>query len=247
MRRPILLALALVAARSAPGGAVECRVIAGGAPSLAQVDARVRLEFIQRELRLGARKARIWSWGWAAAFSAIATGEAVVSLVSPAEQRGDSLVGGAAALVGLLTVVIAPLPVMRDQRWLDRRVARALPAADPCALLADAERLLLRDAAGEQLLRGWYAHVATLLFNVGTALIIGFGFGHGAIAALNAAAGSVIGEVKINTQPTHSIDALARYRAGELTASGARADAPAWFVLPVASRDTAGLGVVVRF
>ena len=90
-------------------------------------------------------------------------------------------------------------------------------AAGACSLVAEAERLLLRDAASEEFGRGPLVHVGNFALNLGLGLLIALGFGHGVVAAISTIVGIVVGEIQVATQPTGAVALLQRYRAGDLT------------------------------
>ena len=75
-------------------------------------------------------------------------------------------------------------------------------------MLADAETRLVRDARNERLLSGWWSHAANVAINAGAFLFLGFGYHHWLSGAINGAAGFVIGETVIFTQPRGTIDDL---------------------------------------
>jgi hypothetical protein len=217
----LLLALLLPPAAS-DARAAECGAIDGGSPVLVSVDAAERLAFLRGALRADARHARIWAWGFVITYSALATGEAIYALAGPSEDQGIHWVGSGASVFGVLVVVVAPPKVLADQRWLERRIAER-PGSDPCALLSEAERLLLRVAAQEERNRAWFIHAGNLAFNLGVTLAMGFGFHNWQEGAIAGVVGAAIGEFQINTAPTGAIDALRRYRAADLASSGDRA------------------------
>jgi hypothetical protein len=241
-----LLLLSLLAVREARGE-THCRSIAGGSAALEQIDANVRLKWIDKRLRHGARNARMWAWGWAGIYSGIVTYELITSgVVNKQADKNDAYIGAAASTVGVLVLAIAPLDIMRDQRWLERRLKNAKPGTDPCALLADAERLLLRDAKGEDFGTSPLIHAGSFIFNVGVGLVLGLGFNHWTQAAATAIPGIVIGELQAFTQPMDAVHDLAHYRAGAL-------DAPTkkwpllWSVVPTVGKDQYGLQLALGF
>jgi hypothetical protein len=226
---------------------VNCRRIEGGLHALEGIDADVRLRFIDEHLRLGARRARIWAWTWAGIYSSLTLGEVILGVTEKdPESAKDDYLGAAASFVGLAVLVVLPLDVMRDQRWLERRLKHAPPNTDRCALLADAERLLIRDAASEEFGTGPLVHVGNFLFNIGVSLFQGLYFGHWGQAAITGLVGIAVGEIQAFTQPTDVVRALARYRQADLGHAPAKLP-PAWLVVPEASRDHIGLRFALTF
>jgi hypothetical protein len=239
-----LVAGALFAATPASG--TECAPISGALPALAHIDAAERLAFLRARLERGARNARIWSWTWGVVYSGIAATSWTLAGVSDAHDRVDWIVNGAGATVGVAVLVISPLSIMRDQAWLERRLARAGPDYHVCAALADAERLLIRDADSQAFGKGPLVHVGNIVFNIGLGLILGAGFGHWDSAAQAWFVGAAVGELQIVTQPVDAIADLRRYRFGLL--KPARDPWP-WrmSVVPTFSRQQTGLSLAFQF
>ena len=88
-----------------------------------------------------------------------------------------------------------------------------------CKLLFEAERLLAHAAKSEEGARSVTAH----LFNIGTSLALGlimaYALQRPSAAPINMTMGLFIGEMGINTRPTHASRSLERYRQGVLTAA----------------------------
>jgi len=242
-----LVLSSLVAAFGDARAETHCRTIAGGSSSLESIDAKVRLQWIDKRLRHGARNARLWAWGWAGIYSGLVTYELITSaVVNKQADKNDAYVGAAASSVGVLVLAILPLDIMRDQRWLERRLKKAKPDTDPCALLAEAEGLLLRDAKGEEFGTGPLVHAGSFIFNIGVGLVLGLGFNHWTQAAATALPGIVIGEIQAFTQPLDAVHDLAHYRAGML-------DAPTkkwplmWSLIPTVGKDHYGASFALGF
>jgi hypothetical protein len=235
---------ALLAATPAPALAEECAPIEGGSSVLEHIDANQRLAFIRERLAADARRARIWSWTWGAAYGAIAGTYYVLSGVESGGDRVNDLVNAAAASVGLAVLVILPLNVMHDQTWLEKRLARA-PNDHVCAKLADAERLLIRDAESEAFGKSPLVHVGNIAFNLGLGLLLGVGYGHWNEAAQAWFVGAAVGELQIVTQPVDAVYDLRRYRFGLIGHSAA--DRPRIAVVPLVSPRNLGLGLALQF
>jgi len=211
-----LSALLAVALTTGDARAAGCAAIAGGSTSLERIDAGERLRFVRERLRVDARDARIWAWTWAGIYSALTVGNLALLAAHDQDQRRDDYLGAAASFVGLAVLLVSPLKVMRDQRWLERRLARAPAGVDPCALLADAERLLIRDAAAEAFGKGPLVHAGAFIFNLGLGLVLGAGFGHWNSAAITSLVGIAISEIQIVSQPNGALRTLQRYRRANL-------------------------------
>jgi hypothetical protein len=211
--KPIAGVVLLLMALSGTASARECAVIEGGAASLAGVDAGERLSFLRDGLREAAHRARIWSWAWGATYSALTVGQVALGVIGPPEDRPKYFVFAVPSAIAVAALAIVPLKVMRDQRWLEKRIANAAPGEDPCALLAEAERLLLRDAESEHKGQGWLLNVGNFALNLAAGLVLAFAFHNREAAAVNGVVGFALGELQFDTQPTESVKLLARYRA----------------------------------
>ena len=206
----VALALAAPAARAAecaPGAAVGGRAGA--------LDPELRLRFIEAELAKSAHRANAWVWGWSLALGVGTIGNLVPVPFVPADERIDWYTGAVTTVIGIVPLVVLPPEVIADARQLHTRLG-ARGTTDVCALLADAETRLVRDAENQADGQRWWVHVGNVIVNAGVGLFLGLGYHHWVAGALNFASGAAIGEVIIFTQPTDSIDSLRRYRAGIL-------------------------------
>lgn len=216
-----LVALLLLASPAAVAG--QCPDFAGGSAALQAADPGARLSFIRERLKKEAPRARLYTGLWGGAFSLIALGElALIPVTAPAEHV-DNYAGAISSLVSVGVLVALPLEVMEDADAFDGRVANLTATAGPCAGLAEAERLFLRDAEGEAFGVSLLMHGTNVALNAVLALVLGLGFGHWEAGALNAVVGAVLGEASIFTQPTQLVTDLERYRAGHLSPSAATA------------------------
>ena len=225
--RAVALGVLLVAALGSRAHAtVQCPVVAGGSAALAAINPELRLRFIDEHLARTAHRAQVWTWGWGIAIG-VATVANVVPLffVAP-EDRVDWYVGAGTTIVGVVPLLIAPLAVIGDARELRLRVDARTSTDDVCALLADAEARLVRDAQNQSDGQRWWLHVGNVLLNTGVGLFLGIGYHHWAAGAFNAVTGIAIGEAIILTQPTSTIGDLETYRAGVFAAPGTFALAP---------------------
>ena len=227
-----------------PTLAGECPAsVVGGEPALQQRSAEARLHFIHDRLRADAHNAHIWGYFWGAVYSALATGQLVAAPLVSRASGLDLYVGGGAALIGLIPLVVTPLKVMGDERRLDE-LAAAPPEIDPCVALARAEELLERDAANEAQGQSLLFQGGNLVFNVGIFLVIGAGFGHWISATTSLFTGITTGEVMILTQPVGAVRVLHQYRRGDLGAlsAGARVG-----IAPLVAKNASGMVVVLTF
>jgi hypothetical protein len=213
--RAIALGALLVAALGSRAQAtVRCPVGAGGSPVLAGIDPELRLRFIDQRLTRTAHRAQIWTWGWGIGIGVATVGNVVPLLFVEPEDRIDWYVGAGTTIVGVVPLLIAPLAVIGDQRELRLRLDARTSSDDVCALLADAEARLVRDAQNQSDGQRWWLHVGNVLLNTGVGLFLALGYHHWLAGAFNAVVGTAIGEAIILTQPTSSIGDLETYRAG---------------------------------
>ena len=210
----MLGALLVVALVSRAHATVRCPVGAGGSAALAGIAPELRLHFIDEHLARTAHRAQIWTWGWGVWIGVATIGNLVPLLFVEPEDRIDWYVGAGTTIVGVVPLLIAPLAVVGDARELRARLDARTTTDDVCALLADAEARLVRDAKNQSDGQRWWLHVGNVLLNTGVGLFLGIGYHHWVAGAFNAVLGSVIGEAIILTQPTSTIGDLETYRAG---------------------------------
>jgi hypothetical protein len=201
----------------APARAAEgCPIPAMAGPALAGVEPTRRLAWIEARLTRTEQRAQRWAFRWGAGIA----GSGIASLlpapfVAP-ENRVDWYTAAAASGIGVAAFVVAPPIVLRDAPALRTEIARST-RADVCSLLAVAETDLVRVARDEAGRGRWYAHLGNVLFNVGVGLFLGLGFHHWTAGAVNAVAGTAVGEAVIFTRPTGTIHELDAYLAGSLS------------------------------
>jgi len=144
------------------------------------LDAQTRLHFIRERLLSDAHHASVWSYSWGAIYSSLAIGQFVAAPLVSSSSGPDFYVGGVASLIGLAPLLITPLKVIQDGERLEESRAET-PKADPCASLAWAEELLVRDAANEADGRSLLFHGGNIVVNAGIFFIIGAGLGTGPV------------------------------------------------------------------
>ena len=212
------VALFALLAPSVARAQIHCRTPEGAAAALAATDGRLRLEWIDQRLSHEAHRMSRWNYGWAIGIGASGIGTLIaVPFVDP-DDRVDYYTGATLAAIGVLPFLLAPPDVIQDGRELHAKLRDFPPRSDAavCEMLGDAERRLVEDARNERLLSGWWSHAANLAINTGAFLFLGLGYHHWLTGAINGGAGFVIGEAVIFTQPTGTIDDLARYQRGDL-------------------------------
>jgi hypothetical protein len=239
-------ALVLVLLLTTGARADECAPIAGGVPELGKIDANVRLQFLRDRLRYAARRTRIWSYTWTGIYSTLMVGQLAMMKPNDRDSLIDNGVGAGASLIGVLSIALIPQSVMSDQWWLERRLKHAKPGTDVCALLADAEHLLIRDAKSSAFGKGALTHAGNFAINIGIGFLLGFGFGHWDQAAIQGLVGIAVGEAMIISQPNDTVHDLRRYRAANLGLPP-KWKPVAWGIAPMLGNDRAGLMVGLGF
>jgi hypothetical protein len=212
-----LLCVLLFAGIVRPAWAAEC-----------PAEPSARVAFLTQHLRSETQRAQRWTLGWTVGFSALAVGQLALVPVARSnrieafnrDRQPDLLIGAAASTVGLVTLLASRLTILRDG-----------PAYLSLSCPTESEGLaaLKRSAESEALGTGPLMHVANAAFNVGVGLVLGIVFKRWQTALINTLVGTTIGELKILTQPTGSIDALRRFEAGGIEEKGS---AVTWELLP---------------
>jgi hypothetical protein len=217
--------------------------LVGGEPALQYLNAEARLQFIHERLRIDAHHARIWSYAWGMIYSALAAGQFVAAPLMSHASGLDLYVGGGAALIGVIPLAVTPLKVMGDEKRLDELEAEA-SQIDSCVALAQAEKLLNRDAANEARGRGLLFHGGNVVLNAGLFFVIGAGFGHWTSATISLLTGIATGEIMIFTQPVGALEALRQYRRGDLGSplAGVRMG-----IAPLIAKGRAGMVLIATF
>ncbi len=215
----LLLAVALVVPTAASAG--QCPELSGASTALRGLDADARLRFVRQRLAREQGRARLWTGAWGGGYAALSLGQlAAMPLLGPADQI-DNAIGVFTSVVGVAELVAFPLDVLSDQPTLEARLPNLLAGPNPCAALAEAERVFVRDAESEASGVTWLMHGANLAFNVLVGLVMGLGYGHWEAGAIEAATGFALGEATLFTQPTGLVGDLDRYRAGHFDAPAA--------------------------
>jgi hypothetical protein len=240
----VVVLIELLAA--APAHATQCRAIDGGSRELAAIPAETRLAWLDRRLAADATRARIWAITWGMAYGTITVVElALLPTQESTADKAQNIVGGASAFIGVLAGAALPLKIMGDQRWWERHL-RAHAGDDPCALLATAEHLLVRDAESEAFGVGPLVHVGNFAINIAAGLVLGLGYGRWEAFGYTTLVGIAVGEVQASTQPTDVIEDLRLYRAGDLArAHPVRLGDIA--LVPMLHRDGGGMLLSVRW
>lgn len=214
MTRWILLVAALLAA---PGvKALECPVMQGATPQLAQVDAQARLQFIREKLDRSATNLGVWKWTWTGVFAGITIGQGIAIKTDSKLSQVKWGVGAGVSFVGLVGTLISKHRALDDAPTLDAMPDGATPGAT-CYALAKAEEFLVRDAEDDyHAVRGPVNHLLNGGLNLIAGLVLGIAFHQWGNALTQFVAGTAVGELQIFVQPMTTVNALADYKAGRL-------------------------------
>jgi hypothetical protein len=243
----VLAAAVFTHAARAQETTAGCPPISGGDPSLADVDTEERLRFIRERLAHEAGRARVWSEVWSLGWGLLTGAQlALIPIFDDEGTQVDMLVGAGSSAIGLAGQLLLPLKVKSDQPRLEEHLAGSAGDPDRCALLRRAEEVFIQDAENEAEGKSWLMHGANVLVNTGVLLILGLGFDRWESGAINAAAGLVLGETMILTQPAGLEDDLERYRKADLSAPG-EPRAGRWGLMPVFSQNDLGIALTVSF
>ncbi len=212
-----VLVLATVGARAARADD-RCPVPEGGSAALGAADAGARLSYVRGVLRDQARRARLWTWGWAATGVGLAGGSfALAALESDRDKRLEWIVSGGPALWYPLMAVLDPPEAPDDAAALEELVATTSSVhgrMDPCIVLARAEHLLDRAAADEKRRVNLFSQALGITGSLAIGAFIAFALGDPVGGLVNGAASLGVVELNLFTAPTGAVDAAERYRAG---------------------------------
>jgi hypothetical protein len=227
--RALLIALLLVLAAQR-AEAQACPAMEGASAALVERTPAERAAFLLHHTRRAEEQARTWALTFALSYLGLAVAQvAVLAASSDPGLRTDLGVGAVGSMIGVAAIVALPPTVLLDPEAVEELAPRA--AAGDCDALARAEALLVRDAASDAFGTSWVVHLGNVLFNLGIGLLLGLAYGRWVSGAISAGIGILVGEVQTLTRPASLVDALARYRAGELEGAprGPRLRvAPAW-------------------
>jgi hypothetical protein len=227
---------------STQAGAAVCPA-PEAAPAVASIDSEVRLEYLTRAFDREVRDIDTWSWTWGGIYTAatIAQGTAL-GLTTNHATKIDLTVGTIAAGFGALSLTLLPLKLTLPMRSASDAATQKPLGEDPCLVLADAERTLVRVEKDQAFSTGIVGHIGNVAVNLGIALILGIGYGHWVSAALSGGIGLAVGETNAFTQPHHLAEVLENYRSGRLDPTTPQLSS--WSVVPVVSPSMSGAMLV---
>jgi hypothetical protein len=227
-RRPWRIAAALAAL-----GVLLAAPVVARAQSC--TDAGERLTFVRERIAADARSARIWAWSWGLGYTALAVGQAGLALTrNDPGERAELFVGAGKSALGLVPLLFAPVPALRDAGIIDGYLAGTPAGDERCTLLPEAELMLRRSADDEAFARSWLAHTLTVAVNAGGLLIVGVGYHRLGTGIVGALVGTAVGEVQIFTRPTGAL-------------RGRRGYHDRWAVGPMLERDTLGIRLALGY
>jgi hypothetical protein len=208
--------------------------------ALSDEQVKVRLAFITGALAAGQPRARTWSYGWIAGYSAGAVTMGVLAATNwnepevqtfapvPEPDRGfaqDMLVGGATFALGVVGLAIDPFVPATAARKLG-----PLPeatAGERLVKLRRAEELLRRCARRERDGRGLKTHLMNAGVNAAAGVVTAAAFKRPWTDGLiTFATGEAVSLLNIFTQPMRASRDLKRYEAGVPGRSGASIPSP---------------------
>ena len=207
----------------------------GSASGLGALGAEQRLSFLRGTLDDQASRATTWSVGWAISGLGLAAGSVgLAALESDRDQRYEWLISGAPALWYPLMAVVDPPEVIEDHRLLEELVTMTRGPRGwmaPCILVYRGEDLLARAARDEQARHDFFQHALGVVVSAAIAVLTATALHDVPGGVLNGVGSVAVSELNLWTLPTGAVDALERYRAGDL---GSRRAAAVGVLLPFA-------------
>jgi hypothetical protein len=218
-RAASLLALLALLAAPAAARAQGCPAPAEATPALAARTDAERLAFLRTRLQADADASRTWRLAWGATYALATLAQLPVASVVSDSDRPDWLWGALSTGVGVAFTLLGTPDVLDDGPAFALRSAAEGPV--DCGLLAEGERLMLKDAANEADGVRWYWHAANVVFNAGVGLVLGLAYGHWLSGLVNFLVGAALGEGTLFTQPVALAGAWQQYLGGGLAAARA--------------------------
>jgi hypothetical protein len=191
-----------------------------GGPASAQNESsdlkvRVKLQTVQRMLEQAKPNAGRWWYGWLIGYGAATLGQGAAGLASGDKStRQDMFLGAATTGLGAAGVILSPMPsVSAPARFA------GLPENTPgerAKKLESAVELLKACALREKEGRSWKTHALAGVVDLGSALVVRFGFKRSVgESVVNFALNTAVAEAQIFTQPTRAMDDYEEFLRGD--------------------------------
>ena len=156
---------------------------------------------VQQELDHEASHERLWWYGWMTFNGGFTVGQGIAAgLSGDRGSRADLGVGAATSFLGVIGMLISPLPEIDTAS----KTLRAMPSdGEEAGRARDEAAITLREQASnvERGVRSWVAHVLNVVVAGGSSLVLWKGFDRGSAAATNFPVSIAVGELQILTQP----------------------------------------------
>ncbi len=209
-----------------------------------------RIAAVQQHLDDDQLWSQVWWYGWMAAYTALAVGQLTLGLVQDENKTRDRyLVGMTGSVLGATLLAARPMTSAYGADWL--RATADGTAEERLEKLRVAEDLLETAHDRQEAARGWLAHTAGAVWSLGSSAFVYWVIKDETGALINLIGSTVLGEGRVLTAPSGSIDSFREYRKANPTPvctveARRRPQAPpspTWAIVP----SGLGLGAVVRF
>jgi hypothetical protein len=176
----------------------------------AEVDARYRM--VYRAFEAQQTGARLWFFGWLAAFTGLAVGQSLFAAYDVGGNRPRYAAGAIGSGLSVLSFVAFPRTGIKTA--FGARRLRQQPSATPQdrrARLLYAEKLLAGDARRQRLGSGILSHGQGFVWGLGAGLVLGLKFEDTVGALILGFSSPFINSLRAGTSPTGSIVAWENY------------------------------------
>jgi hypothetical protein len=167
-------------------------------------ECEARIARAQAALDRDAKNGRLHYWIFSVGYGVATAGGVGLGLYLDDEgEKVEQFVGAGKSFLGMVTVLLRPVPAIDDAPRLRARLAE--DGVGRCRLADEADALVRESAADERFSRSWLAHAGTIVVNGGGLLIVGIGYDRWLTGSIGAAVGVLAGEAQIFTRPTSSL------------------------------------------
>jgi len=215
----------------------RCPVPEGADPSLANVDAAARLDFLHKTLDEQGHYAHNWRWWWFAIGDVTLASSIALTVVGAVANDQpnlwdrpdfvDGLIVSAFSVVTPLSALILAPRAESDAAAVDKLFAETGNGrAGECEVLARTEEIFSKTADEEAFNTGWFLWTAAILGNAAMFSIMAVEGAttsdpsaqeaHWRNAILNTAAGLILTSAQILTTPTGAVTGWRRYMKGNV-------------------------------